>query len=141
MAHPSNQFPDAVFCINTALEPLKPDGGVVYAITNIGAAATNLQVKSNFFEYRTTSDSIQNHIDPTTSELGVADTGLADSSGNATVAGYYELDNDDFTGASIITIQAGQTIYGKFSEVQIQSGITGTVLAYCTTRKQVGLEV
>lgn len=138
MAHPSNQFPDAVFYIDAASQPLKPDGGSVYAITNIGAAATTLQVKSNFFQHRTTSEPITNHIDPTTSELGVADTGLADGDGNATVAGYYELDNDDFVD---LNIQVGQTVYGKFSEVQIKAAITGTVLAYCTTRKQVGLEV
>lgn len=138
MAHPSNQFPDAVFHIDAASQPLKPEGGTVYAITNIGAAAATLQVKSNFFQYRTTSESITNHIDPTTGELGVADSGLADASGNATVTGYYELDNSD---ATDLTIQSGQTVYGKFSEVQIKSATTGSVLAYCTTRNQVGLSL
>ena len=139
MAHPSNQFPDAVFHIDTASEPLKPESGFVYAITNIGAAATTLQVKTNFFQHRTTSEAITNHIDPTTGELGVANTGLAAvTTGYATVAGYYELDNDDFAD---LKIQSGQTVYGKFSEVQIKAAATGDVLAYCTTRKQVGLSL
>ena len=139
MAHPSNQFPDAVFQIDTASQPLKPDGGSVYAITNIGSTATTLQVKSNFFQHRLTSESIANYIDPTTGELGVAGTGLAlADTGNAKVAGYYEVDNADFVDLSL---QIGQTIYGRFSEVQIKAETTGNVLAYCTTRKQVGLEV
>lgn len=139
MAHPSNQFPDAVFHIDAAVQPLNPESGTVYAITNIGAAAATLQVKSNFFQHRTTSEVITNHIDPTTGELGVADSGLAAvTTGYATAAGYYELDNDDFVD---LTIQSGQTVYGKFSEVQIKSGTTGSVLAYCTTRNQVGLSL
>jgi hypothetical protein len=138
MAHPSNQFAGAVFHIDAASQPLKPKNGRIYALTNIGAAATTLQVKSNFFQHRTTSEAITNHIDPATGELGVADAGLADASGNATAAGYYELDNDDFVD---LKIQVGQTIYGKFTEVQMKAAATGDVLAYCTTANQVGLEI
>jgi len=138
MAHPSNQFPDAVFYIDAASEPLKPESGTVYAITNIGGSTATLQVKSNFFQYRNTSESITNHIDPTTGALGVASSGLASAAGNATASGYYELDNDDFVD---LAIQSGQTVYGKFSEVQIKTSTTGSVLAYCTTRNQVGLSL
>jgi len=139
MAHPSNQFAGAVFHIDAASQPLKPKNGRIYALTNIGAAATTLQVKSNFFQHRTTSEAITNHIDPTTGELGVANSGLAAAStGYATAAGYYELDNDDFVD---LKIQVGQTIYGKFTEVQIKAAASGDVLAYCTTSNQVGLEI
>lgn len=138
MAHPSNQFPDAVFHIDAASQPLKPVGGNVYAITNIGGGATTLQVKSNFFEYITSTTAITNHIDPTTGALGVAGEGLAAASTAYAPVGYYELDNSDFVD---LTIQSGQTVYGKFSEVQIKSAATGSVLAYCTTRNQVGLSL
>lgn len=138
MAHPSNQFPDAVFHIDTASQPLKPEGGTVYAITNIGAAAATLQVKSNFFQHRTATEAITNHIDPTTGALGVAGEGLAAPSTAYAPAGYYELDNSDPVD---LTIQSGQTVYGKFSEVQIKAATTGSVLAYCTTRNQVGLSL
>ena len=95
MAHPTQSFPGSVYFLDTLSQPLKPEGGYVYAIANIDTAAGTVSVKSSVFEHRTTSESITNHIDPTTGVLGVANTGLADSSGNATVAGYYEKDNAD----------------------------------------------
>lgn len=138
MAHPANAFPDAIFNVSTASEPLKPKGGFVYAITNVGSAATILQVKTNFFEYRTATEAITNHIDPTTGALGVAGQGLAAETTAYAPAGYYEVDNNDFVD---LDIQSGQTVYGKFTEVQIKSGSTGSLVAYCTTKRQIGLEL
>ena len=135
MAHPTQSFPGSVYFLTATSEPLKPEGGYVYAIANIDTAAGTVSVKSSVFEHRTTSESIINHIDPTTGVLGVADTGLADSSGNATVAGYYEKDNAD---AVTLNINAGQTIYGRFSEVVF---LDKKLVAYTNTDKQVGLKL
>lgn len=138
MAHPQNAFPDAVFLIDAISQPIRPKGGSVYAIQNISAGDQVLEVKSNVFEYVASGGSLTNHIDPTTGNLGVASKGLVDSSGNTTASGYYELDNADL---KEITIKSGHTIYGKFSDVELKTGSTGPVLAYCTTRRQVGLEL
>lgn len=135
MAHPAQSFPGSVYILNAVSEPLKPEGGYVYAISNIGDEAGTVDVKSSVFEYRTTSEAITNHIDPTTGALGVASTGLANSSGNATVAGYYEKDNSDYV---TLNINQGQTIYGRFSEVVFKDK---TLIAYTTTDKQVGLSL
>jgi len=138
MAHPQNAFPDAIFLMDAISQPIRPKGGSVYAIHNIATTAQTLEVKSNVFEYIASGSSLANHIDPTTGALGVADKGLCDASANATASGYYELDNADL---KEIVIQPGQTIYGKFSDVELKTGSAGPVLAYCTTRKQVGLEL
>lgn len=138
MAHPQNAFPDAVFLIDGADQSLRPKGGSVYAIHNISASDQVLEVKSNVFEYIASGSSLANHIDPTTGALGVADKGLCNGSTQTTVNGYYELNNAN---VKQITIKPGQTIYGKFSSVNTDSGSTGPLLAYCTTRRQVGLEL
>lgn len=135
MAHPTQSFPGSVYHLDAVSEPLKPDGGYVYAIANTDTAAGTVSVKSSVFEFRTTSESIVDHIDPTTGVLGVASTGLADGSGNATVAGYYEKDNAD---AVTLNINAGQTIYGRFSEVVF---LDKKLVAYTNTDKQVGLKL
>ena len=135
MAHPSMQFPDAVFLVDAVSQPVKPDGGVVYAITNIGPD-TNVQVKSNVFEHILVGGGLTSHIDPTTGEPGVANVGLADGSGNATKAGYYELASSQLKS---IPILSGQTIYGKFSEAQLPTGESGKLLMYTTRKNQVGL--
>jgi hypothetical protein len=136
MAHPSMQFPDAVFLVDAVSQPVKPDGGVVYAITNIGPDV-NVHVKSNVFEYIDVGGALTSYIDPTTGELGVASVGLVDASGNTTKAGYYELTSSQ---NKSIPILSGQTIYGKFSEAQLPgSETTGKLLMYTTRKNQVGL--
>lgn len=138
MAHPSNAFPDAVFLIDGVNQILQPKGGTVYAIHNISGSDQVLEVKSNVFEYIASGSSLANHIDPTTGALGAASKGLCNASTQTTVSGYYELDNAD---KKQITIKSGHTIYGKFSSVNTDTGSTGPLLAYCTTRNQVGLEL